>query len=319
MLLQQEKIIQVLNKLLNQTPKIRKGTELLYVCPFCNKKNKRKLEISITGKYHCWTCQPVFAGQSFFSLFKKLNAPAECYSVLGDIKPIDISANLSDLFKEVPEVKQLYSLPNEFISLYEPTKEIGNSFTYNAALKYIKNRGITDLDLYRYNIGYCETGQFRNRIVIPSYDSTGCLNFYSCRDFFEISNLKYVNSQFSKDIIGFENLLNFNDEITLVEGTFDAIAVRKNCCPLFGKTLSDKLKYKLIEYKTPMVNVLLDNDAFDDALTICDYLIKHEINVKLIDLDEKDPSSIGFKKTWEYINSTNMLDFDTLFKLRLNL
>ena len=319
MLLQQEKIIRILNKLLKQTPKIRKGTELLYVCPFCNKRNKRKLEISVTGKYHCWTCVPPFSGQSFFSLFKKLNAPAECYSVLGDTKPIECGNDLHNLFKETQEIKEINILPNEFIPLYEPDKKIGDSFVYNAALRYIKRRGITDLDLFRYNIGYCETGNVRNRIVIPSYDIHGNLNFYSCRDIFEVSTLKYVNSNFSKDIIGFENLLNFEEELTLVEGTFDAISVRKNCCPLFGKTLSDKLKYKLLECKPPIVNVLLDNDALEDALIICEYLIKNGITTKLVNLEEKDPSSIGFKKTWEYINSTNPLDFATLFKIQLNL
>ena len=71
MLLYQEAIISILNKLLHQVPKIRKGTDAVYHCPSC-KHYKRKLEINLhTGKYNCWVCG--FSGTSFKSLFKKLN------------------------------------------------------------------------------------------------------------------------------------------------------------------------------------------------------------------------------------------------------
>jgi DNA primase len=314
MLIQQEKILGVLNRLLKQSPKMRKGTEFLYICPFCSKKNKRKLEISITGKYHCWICG--FSGLSFHSLFHKLNAPAEAYSILGDIKKPNVSSNEFDnLFKDPIEIKEHCQLPKEYVSFLETDA----GFVAKNALNYIKSRGITEVDIYRYGIGYCPDGEYKNRILIPSYDSCGNLNFYSCRDFYGKSNMRYLLSPYSKNMIGFENLINFDDAVTLVEGTFDAIAVRKNAIPLFGKSLSDKLKTKLLENKPPIVNVLLDLDAAKNAIKICEFLIRNNIPTKLVSLKEKDPSDIGFEKTWEYINSTKLLNFETMLMHKINL
>jgi len=304
----------MLNRLLRQTPRIRKGTDAVYFCPKCH-HYKRKLEISlVTGKYNCWVCG--FSGLNFGSLLKKLNAPREYYESIGEIKKIAPKHILENLFEEPKEIEEIHNLPEEFQPLYDSNSK---SIQRKHALNYLKNRGVSNIDLYRYNIGYCETGDYKNRVVIPSYDINGNLNFYSCRDFYESSWLKYVNCKFSKDIVGFEMLTNFNEEITLVEGAFDALAVRKNVIPLFGKTLSNILKLKLLIFRPPVVNVLLDNDALKDAIKICEFFIKNDINTRLISLNEKDASVLGFEKTWQYINNAKLLSFEELFKLKINL
>ena len=186
MLLYQEAIISVLNKLLHQVPKIRKGTDAVYHCPSC-KHYKRKLEINLhTGKYNCWVCG--FSGTSFKSLFKKLNAPAEYYTSIGlsqksfSKKP---NTEFSISFEDKPEELKLVKLPKE----YKPISEPVNELEYKHALKYLKSRNITKNDIIRYNIGYCTEGDLKNRVVIPSYDSNGTLNFYTARSFFETKGL----------------------------------------------------------------------------------------------------------------------------------
>jgi len=314
MSLQQDITLSMLNRLLRQTPRIRKGTDAVYFCPKCH-HYKRKLEISlVTGKYNCWVCG--FSGLNFGSLLKKLNAPREYYESIGEIKKIAPKHILENLFEEPKEIEEIHNLPEEFQPLYDSNSK---SIQRKHALNYLKNRGVSDIDLYRYNIGYCSEGDYKNRVMIPSYDIDGNLNFFSGRDFFNKSWLKYVNCDFTKNVIGFEMLIDFSDEVTLVEGSFDAIAVRKNCIPLFGKTLSQKLKIKLLEKMPPCVNILLDNDALKDSIRICDFLVKNGIPTKLVRLDEKDPSVLGFEKTWQYINQTKLITFDKLFNIKINL
>jgi DNA primase len=312
MLLYQETIINNLNKLLNQTPKIRKGTDAVYFCPIC-KHYKRKLEVNIlTGKYHCWVCG--FGGLNFKTLFKKLGAPSSYYTFLNESKSFKQNKEFEISFEEeIEKQPTILQLPKEFKPMWEPSSEL----EYRHALVYLKNRGITKEDVIRYCIGYSTEGDLRNRIIIPSYDEHGALNFYTARSFYDTNNLKYVSCPFSKNIIGFELLVNFEETITLVEGPFDAISVRTNTIPLFGKTLSNKLKMKLLEYDVPMVNVLLDNDAISDAIKICEFLIKNNIKTKLIVLKDKDPSVMGFEKTWELIDSCDTIDFEKLFKLKV--
>lgn len=312
MLLYQENIISNLNKLLNQTPKIRKGTDAVYFCPIC-KHYKRKLEVNIlTGKYHCWVCG--FGGLNFKTLFKKLGAPASYYTFLNENKNFKQNKEFEISFDEPEEqCHQILQLPKEFKPMWEPSSEL----EYRHALVYLKNRGINKEDILRYCIGYATEGDLKNRIIIPSYDESGMLNFYTARSFYDTKGLKYVSCPFSKNIIGFELLVNFEEPITLVEGPFDAISLRTNTIPLFGKTLSNKLKMKLLEYDVPMVNVLLDNDAITDSIKICEFLIKNNIKTRLVVLNDKDPSVLGFEKTWDLIDSCDTIDFEKLFKLKV--
>jgi DNA primase len=320
MLLYQEEIITILNKALNQSARIRKGTDAVYFCPIC-KHYKRKLEVNtVTGKYHCWVCG--LSGNSLKTLFKKLGLSSELLSLIYKntqslkklpVSDLDAFIQLMTVGKVVEHIPLF--LPKEYRSFFDDELTLFGKH----ALNYLKKRNITKYDILRYNIGYCEDGHYKNRILIPSYDINGNLNFFSTRSIFENSYMKYVNSSASKDIIGFEMFLDYNQPLTFVEGAFDAIAVRNNAVPLFGKSLSNKLKCSLISNGVKKANVVLDNDAFLDSLRICEFFIKNNIETKLVKLDGKDPSVLGFKKTWELIESTPILNFESFFRIKLSI
>jgi len=98
---------------------------------------------------------------------------------------------------------------------------------------------------------------------------------------------------------------------------FDAFAVKYNAVPLFGKNLSNKLKIKLMTYRPPRVNVLLDNDALASSFRICEFLLQNNIDTYLIRLEGKDPNEIGHKKTWQFIDSCDRLTESELYSLKL--
>lgn len=296
-------VIETLTKLFKQKPHIQKGgDEILVFCPNCS-HHKRKLNINTkSGYYQCWVCG--FSGKSFHSLLKKIKATKEFYDILCKDRP--------KLSYEPHAEEKILTLPEEFRPLYKPS----NSIAYKHAISYLFKRNIGVQDIVRYNIGYCESGDFYNRIVIPSYDQHGKLNFYCGRDFFN-SKIKYRLCESSKDIIGFEMFADFNHEITLVEGVFDAMSVKYNAIPLFGKSLSKKLKMRLLENPPPRVNVLLDNDALTSSLKICEFCIQHGINAYLILLDGKDPNEIGHNITWQNIRNGVKMDESMLYKYKL--
>jgi hypothetical protein len=62
----------------------------------------------------------------------------------------------------------------------------------------------------------------------------------------------------------------------------------------------------------------LDNDALFDSIRISEFLLKNNIETKVVKLDGKDPSEIGFEKTWELIENTPVLDFESLFRMKLS-
>ena len=319
-MLVQSQLTFLLNRVLNQPAKTRMGgNELMYHCPFC-KENKQipKLEICLNlngrdfQKWHCWLCN--MGGYSIKSLLKKIGADHSYFQELYKILPESKTYNPSSK-KEKIEIR---NLPDEYWPLSKLNKA---SLEYGNALYYLKKRGITKSDIVRYNIGYCERGPYQKRLIFPSYDANGQLNFFTSRTYYdnESNFSKYKNPPWNKNIVGFELFINWNfDYITITEGIFDAISIKRNVIPLFGKTLSYKLKEKLIENEVCRVNVCLDKDAGKESILICEELLSIGIDPHFIELTEKDPSEIGFKKMNELILNSKKVDFSFIINKKIN-
>ena len=134
-------------------------------------------------------------------------------------------------------------------------------------MKYAEERGITKDDIRRYNIGYCDSGHYANRIIIPSYDSDNRLNYF-IESVFTEEKFKYKNPPVSKNVIMFENQVNWNETVTLVEGVFDAMAVKRNAIPILGKFIPKKLNDFIFKNGVKSINILLDEDIFNNSVTI---------------------------------------------------
>jgi len=301
-------LVSLLNRVVGNTGKrLKKSNEYMFWSPFIS-HHKPKLQINIqTQKWHCWVSNQ--GGHNLFQLFKKLKASKEHFDELvelvGDKKYVKRNTNKED--------KKIVRLPNEFKPLWLD----GNSIIRKHAIVYLKNRGITLVDIIRYGIGYCEEGLYANRIVVPSYSSDGELNYFVGRDIYE-GGMKYKNPPVSKDVIGLDLFINWNEPIVLCEGVFDAIAIRRNAIPLFGKTIPKSLMKKIYEKQVKQIYILLDSDAIMDSIKMTDSLMKNGINVYYVNLSEEDPSDMGFKKVINLIKETKQTSFSDLMRMKLN-
>jgi hypothetical protein len=130
--------------------------------------------------------------------------------------------------------------------------------------------------------------------------------------------MKYRNSTTTKDIVGFDLFINWDEPIILCEGVFDAMAFKRNAIPLFGKTVMNNLMKKIIESRVKTLYLALDKDAIDDAVQITEQFINHGIEVRMMNFEEKDPSETGFSKLLYLIDRTKKTKFSDLMKVRLN-
>jgi len=130
---------------------------------------------------------------------------------------------------------------------------------------------------------------------------------------------KYKNPEASKDIIFFENLINWDAPIILCEGVFDAMAIRRNAIPILGKSISTALYKKILTSSLNDIYVALDTDARDRALQIAEQFLNQGKRVFLINLPDKDPSEMGFKAFTELIQSAEELDISGLMLHKLDL
>jgi hypothetical protein len=309
-----------LDRLLKETGRLRTGNNLQYHCPFCH-HSKRKLETCLDEPYawNCWTCGT--KGRGYFSLIKKLGGSQSDFSALEEIVGKKAFVDSRPFFEKplisfaepVKIVAPAVDLPDGFRSLVYNDK----TADYRRAMNYAKKRKISVADIVKYNIGYCCTGDLKHRLVFPSYDKDNRLNFFSTRSYFDDTFLKYINSQVSKDIIGFENLIDFGYPIYLCEGALDAISLRRNAIPLFGKTMSNKLKMTIVESDCPEINIILDDDAIKASIRIAEWVNSIGKQAKIVRLGGKDPNVLGFEKSIIQVKETDNLDFLSRMRIRL--
>jgi len=185
------------------------------------------------------------------------------------------------------------------------------------ALAYLKRRGVTMEDMIKYNMGYCEEGEYQNMIIIPSYDSKGNLNYFTARSFEKDPYRKYKNPSVSRDIVPFEMFVNWNSPLILCEGPFDAIAIKRNAIPLLGKNIQSNLMKKIVSSKVEKIYIALDSDAIKSALKFCETFMDEGKEVHLIEMDDKDPSELGFERFTELIQKSVPLTLSGLLSRKL--
>ena len=280
--------------------------DVWHKCPFC-KHQRNKLSVNLLSeKWHCWHCNA--KGRKLFSLLRKLNANAKQIDELNDILG---ESNYTIVSKKRDEH---VSLPLEFIPLLHGNI---NSPPYKNAIHYLKSRGLSKLDILRHNIGYAETGEYSGMIIIPSYDDDGIVNYFVSRSFYD-TTYKHKNPNVSKDVVGFDMLINWQKDLNLVEGAFDAIATGENSIPLFGKILPESLMKKIIDKGVKRINIILDDDAIKAAIKHSEYFMGNGIEVHLIDLPGKDPSDLGTEVVNKLIKDSSRVTFGKIMEYKIN-
>jgi len=298
-------LLTILEKVMGKSYQLKNGEHAFY-CPFCN-HHKKKMQVNLeTQKYHCWVCNE--GGYKIGILLRKIGASKhiikEVLQLLNDYIGYE---------KDKKETAHDVSLPKEYKPLYIKSDDV----IYRNAMHYLRKRGIGPKEILRYSIGYCADGIYGNRVIIPSYDEDGKLNYFIARDIFPNSRFKYKNPPMSKDTVVFELFINWNEPIVLVEGSFDAIAVRKNVIPLLGKFPSKSLVKKLVTKKVKKVYVALDTDAKKDAAKLVQFLMDSGIEAYLLSMKEKDPSELGFEEFWNRVKQTEQSKFSDIIRGKL--
>lgn len=263
-----ELIVEILEGFLGKPRKHYKDkSQISFDCPVCSHEikglekgdGKGNLEVNYSSNvYYCWACSETHDTHgSVYKLVKK-------YGTKADLKKYKlVTPDLIDNYKK-EEPKTLNGLPKEFL----PLSVESNSEAYRKSMEYLKKRNIGLDIIEKYNIGYCETGEYGGRVIFPSYDIHGDINYFLGRSYDKYTKLKYKNPDIPKtEIIFNESKIAWDSNIYLVEGVFDHIVV-PNSVPMLGKVLSENLFTQLVRKAECKVIILLDSDAYADALNL---------------------------------------------------
>ena len=283
-----------------------------FKCPFCA-HHKQKLEVSLrtTAKrenfWHCWVCDS--KGKSIRELFKRAKASPDRFK--------DLDLLIQPTANDTIVSSEALALPAEYIALNGIYLDKVTQIEVKHALKFLTKRNVTKDDIIKYNIGFCKEGSYGGRIIIPSYDANGILNYFVARAYKE-SDRKYKNPPVaSKEVIGLELYINWDAPIILCEGMFDAITIKRNVIPLLGKVLHNKLMEKLVKSSVDRIYIALDNDAKKDALKHAEKLMSYGKEVYMVELEGKDANEIGFESFLNTLEHTEPLTFQSLLEKKL--
>lgn len=239
-------------------------------CPKCQDKlgldspdGKFNLEINTSKRvFQCWKCDPQFSG----SLGKliRLQGSAIDYELY---KSMASSFNDYQSEEEDDESFTPLFLPYKFIPFSEMDKT--NEDHLEAHRYLILERGLTNEIINKFRLGFCVEGKYRKRIIIPSYDKNGRVNYFVARSY--IGHKKpYDNPKQNKNLIFNEYFINFDSLVFLAEGVFEMFAI-PNTTPMLGKKISENLFFKLKEKKPDLI-IALDPDATKEEIMLYELL-----------------------------------------------
>jgi len=239
--------------------------QISFNCPICDEgRHKHNLEVNyFSNVYKCWSCGDSDGTHgSLNKLFDKFGTRKQ-KKLFTILKPDQVETKQQ---KKKPKV----TIPDGYIKFKDsnPVYPVRKQ-----AYNYLKSRGITDEIIEKFGIGFCDKGSHIGRIIIPSYNKKGDLNYYVGRSWDPRSRAKYRNPEAEKEkIIFWENLIDWNKDIYLVEGAFDGMFL-DNPVVMLGKHMSELLFETIYNNAKGNVIICLDGDAWDNAV-----MLYHELN-----------------------------------------
>lgn len=305
------------------------GANIEVVCPVCKDlKEKqtgrtysnRKLSIHTDMHVlHCWVCgykakNPIHLVKRYFPnhlqnyLDKFLDA--EELQIYKETKPTNDDS-------ETPAVA---TLPEDFqlLATADPS-----DWYIRAARNYLKGRGADSPDmLWYWRLGVSKADrEAYNRIIVPSFDKNGILNYYSARAMKDRMKEKYKNPLVLRENIVFNELnIDWQSELVLVEGVFDLMKCPENACPLLGAELPAHflLFQRIVENGTPVV-LALDPEAQNKAYEIAKRLLEFDIPVKILKLlpNQEDVGSLAKSEFNELLQRANIFNMEYLLRSKI--
>ena len=293
-------------------PAYKSNNEFLFRCPYC-KHHKRKFSVNVDkGYYKCWVCDT--RGKNIYRVIRRFGSSHDKAQWREFTDTVDFD-KFEDLFAEKVEEKQVVEMPEGFVSL--ANKDIPP--TGFAARNYLRKRGIDKKDIVWWKMGYCATGEYEGRVIVPSFDEDGDLTYFVSRAYDGKAYPKYKNPPTSRNIV-FNNLfVDWSSDIVLVEGVFDAIVAGRNSVPLLGSTLNqNSVLLQNIVKEDAGVYIALDPDAKTKELEIIKTLLDFDIEVWKVNIgDSEDVGSMDKQQFQKCLESATLITPDNYLLLTL--
>lgn len=296
----------------------RNGKNMDVRCPICDPKDhtKKKLAILVEDdRNHCWSCG--YRAHTLAPLIRKYSTAEKLNEYREKFMTADERERSRRCLGIIIEEQKKIELPKDFKLLVTA----GNDPDARAAWRYAMERGITERDMWYFKLGVSDDLKWKRRIVVPSFDALGQLNYYVARAIDKFTRPKYNNPDFDKVPVIFNEInIDWTQKIVICEGVFDLFKCGDNAVPLLGSDLNEQsaLFNSILVHGTP-VAVALDGDMWETkTLRAAKKFADYNIDVTLVDTRSfGDPGSATKEQFAEALANAKQLDWKSTFLTRL--
>ena len=274
-------------------------------CPPSADTSKRKLAIRTDNFLtKCWVCG--YRSRSIVHLLKTHhpNHLQEFIDLFAQhdaelLYDEDLTSSLSSA-----GLNTMIELPQGFTLLAEQFWNTEAPLWIRQVKSYLLNRGLTYRDFWYYKFGATiQDPRYQNRVIIPSHNVEGELNFFTSRAIIPGLYPKYQNPfAFVREEIIFNEInIDWTSELTLVEGPFDLVKANENATCLLGSDLTPKYRLfqKIVEHSTPVL-LACDDDAVTKTYRMAQRLTEYTIPVRVLEMP-KSRHDVGEMSKEEFL------------------
>ncbi len=282
-------------------------------CPICapSDPTKKKLSIRTTDDAnHCWSCG--FKSRTLLPLLRKHGTQEQLdfyRKVLG----------LQTSMVIIEEKQQKLELPKDFKLLAQANESDPD---VKAMWRYVYSRGLSDRDVWYHKFGISDEYRWKRRIIVPSFDAQGDLNYFVARAIDKDKKPKYDNPDVDKNPIVFNEInIDWGKRLVLVEGAFDMFKCPTNTIPLLGSDLDERHEiFNKILLHGCSVALALDGDMWDRKTPkIAKKLQEYNVDVVLVDIRPwGDPGNMSKSEFEQALSEARTPSWNENFLRKLN-
>lgn len=290
-------------------------------CPVCAPKDRAKLKLSIRiddDRCHCWTCD--FKAHTLLPLIRRFGSREQLIEYIERFMPEGTSTFAKQQrCTTIDLLSEKLVLPVGFQLL---TMAGDRDPDVLAVKRYAQLRGLSDDDLWRFRIGVSPDPRWKRRLIVPSFDASGELNYFVGRAVDRWQRPKYDNPDVDKLPVVFNEMnVDWSKQLVLCEGAFDMFSCGENVVPLLGSDLNvgSATFRNILLHNTPIA-LALDGDMWSTKTPkLAKRLATYDVGVVIVDTrpfeDPGNATPVQFKAA---LRAAKPLDWGDTFRDQLD-
>lgn len=273
------------------------GDERAITCPICEKKEK--LWVNVKKRIAtCYYCEDGYDVVGLVMLLEDCGLKQAATVLIGNARERSTKSLLKGVEGLVERAVEEYEPDDDEVPVMElPRGFVLYERAYPRVPRYFRERGIGRQRAELYRLGWCETGFYANRLIVPIY-FRGKLRGFHPRWMKKVPPEGVKKVQYPRGMKSNRMLFNWDvarkkRHLIITEDPFSAMACGLRATAPFGTRISPEQMRLIAGSRAERVTIMWDRDAIAKAHAAAEKLNKEGIHTDVAELeDDRDPDEL---------------------------